>query len=247
MTFINNKYLKLYNNIITKAKIRKTNSGYIEKHHIIPISLGGNNDMTNIVKLTGREHFICHRLLIKFTEGNDQCKMIFALNSMMNRYNDTMKRYVPNSRVYEYLRIKLSEAHKKIGRSPDHIAAIRKAHTGKYVSPETRKKMSDSIRAAGPAGGAIKGSFRSEETRQKISVARLGMEFTLEHRKHLSEARQNIKVAPETGQKISASLKGKAKKKITCPHCGLVGGNSLMKRWHFDKCKVRGTNAPLTL
>jgi hypothetical protein len=27
---------------------------------------------------------------------------------------------------------------------------------------------------------------------------------------------------------------------ITCPHCGKVGDNSNMKRWHFDKCKHNG-------
>jgi hypothetical protein len=24
---------------------------------------------------------------------------------------------------------------------------------------------------------------------------------------------------------------------LTCPHCGKSGGNSLMTRYHFDKCK----------
>ena len=27
------------------------------------------------------------------------------------------------------------------------------------------------------------------------------------------------------------------KVKITCPHCGKVGGIAIMKRWHFDNCK----------
>ena len=25
----------------------------------------------------------------------------------------------------------------------------------------------------------------------------------------------------------------------TCPHCGKEGGERIMKRWHFDKCKVK--------
>jgi hypothetical protein len=29
----------------------------------------------------------------------------------------------------------------------------------------------------------------------------------------------------------------KPKTKIQCPHCDLIGGDSQMKRWHFDKCK----------
>lgn len=188
MIFIDNKYLDVYNNIIDRAKSRKKIDVYTEKHHILPRSLGGTNDLDNLVHLTGREHFIAHRLLVKITKGDDQNKMIFALNSMMNRYNKTMKRYTPNSRVYEYLRIKLSEAHKRIGRTEEHKAAISKAHTGKIVSDDTRRKQSEAIKAAGPAGGAIKGSIRTVSTREAISKARKGIVFSEEHRRKLSEA-----------------------------------------------------------
>lgn len=188
MIFIDNKYLHVYNNIIDRAKSRKKIDVYTEKHHILPRSLGGTNDLDNLVHLTGREHFIAHRLLVKITKGDDQNKMIFALNSMMNRYNKTMKRYTPNSRVYEYLRIKLSEAHKRIGRTEEHKAAISKAHTGKIVSDDTRRKQSEAIKAAGPAGGAIKGSIRTVSTREAISKARKGIVFSEEHRRKLSEA-----------------------------------------------------------
>lgn len=188
MIFIDNKYLDVYNNIIDRAKSRKKIDVYTEKHHILPRSLGGTNDLDNLVHLTGREHFIAHRLLVKITKGDDQNKMIFALNSMMNRYNKTMKRYTPNSRVYEYLRIKLSEAHKRIGRTEEHKAAISKAHTGKIVSDDTRRRQSEAIKAAGPAGGAIKGSIRTVSTREAISKARKGIVFSEEHRRKLSEA-----------------------------------------------------------
>lgn len=30
---------------------------------------------------------------------------------------------------------------------------------------------------------------------------------------------------------------GISQEKITCPHCNKTGGNSIMKRWHFDNCK----------
>lgn len=35
-------------------------------------------------------------------------------------------------------------------------------------------------------------------------------------------------------------LIGKQKyKRIECPHCGLVGGDRNMKRYHFDNCKLK--------
>jgi hypothetical protein len=239
MNFINNKYLNIYYSIINNAKLRKKINGYTEKHHIIPRSLGGSNDLDNLVPLTAKEHFVCHRLLVRITKGKNQAKMIFALGSMMNRYNTEMKRYVPNGKTYEYLRKQLSKAHKTIGRTPEHIESIKKAHTGKIVSEETKKRMSESIKLAGPAGGAIKGSKRSEETCRKISESRKGVKLSKEHRKNLSEARKHVVVSKETGRKISAALSGKLKKKLICPHCNLEGGDSQMKRWHFDNCKYK--------
>ena len=38
--------------------------------------------------------------------------------------------------------------------------------------------------------------------------------------------------------KISLALKGRAVKIVTCPHCAKQGGNSVMHRWHFEKCKL---------
>jgi hypothetical protein len=190
MIFIDNKYLQIYNNIIDRARSRGKIDVYTEKHHILPRSLGGTSDLSNLVHLTGREHFIAHRLLVKITNGDAQNKMIFALNSMMNRYNKTMSRYTPTSTVYEYLRIKLSEAHKRMGRTEEHKAAISKAHTGKIVSADTRRRQSEAVKAAGPAGGAVKGSVRKESTRDAISNARKGITFSEEHKLKLSEAKK---------------------------------------------------------
>jgi len=81
-------YEKIYNQIINHAKLRnlpnKKTRGF-ERHHIIPRSLNGTNDKNNLVDLTPREHFICHRLLV-FIHKNDKLafsKMISALHFMI--------------------------------------------------------------------------------------------------------------------------------------------------------------------
>ena len=59
-------YMKIYNNIIKNAKSKnrsKGNGEYFEKHHIIPKCQGGTNNPNNLVLLTAREHYICHKLL----------------------------------------------------------------------------------------------------------------------------------------------------------------------------------------
>ena len=99
--YLQNKYTRIYNNIIERAKSR-TLSGYTETHHIIPRSLGGSNEADNLVPLTAREHFICHRLLTKMTEGDAWRYMSKAIYLMSHTGSTTQ--YMPNSRTYQYLR-----------------------------------------------------------------------------------------------------------------------------------------------
>lgn len=102
-------YKKLYNQIVTRAKTREI-EGYSETHHILPKSLGGTNSKCNLVKLTAREHFICHYLLTKiYSEGIEHYKMLCAFNTMAKRHSKSQQRYY-NSRLYEASRKKFSEA-----------------------------------------------------------------------------------------------------------------------------------------
>jgi hypothetical protein len=102
--YLQNKYTKWYNSIIFSAQNRTT-TGYLEKHHIIPKSLGGSNSKDNLVKLTAREHFICHWLLTKMTTGQNKTKMCMAL-AMMRVSHKKHQRYNTKltSRVYESIK-----------------------------------------------------------------------------------------------------------------------------------------------
>ena len=103
-------YKFVYNCIISKAKNRTELSEYYEKHHILPKSLGGSNDETNLVKLTAREHFICHWLLVKMYEKGsvERKKMLFAFWRMKSNPDDNGKRYI-NSRAYETFRMEFAQ------------------------------------------------------------------------------------------------------------------------------------------
>lgn len=80
--FKENKYTNTYYNLISTAaeKDRSKSENYYESHHIIPRSLGGSNEKSNLVLLTPREHYIAHLLLTKMCEGNFKYKMIWALH-----------------------------------------------------------------------------------------------------------------------------------------------------------------------
>ena len=69
---------KVYDAIITKAKLenrvklKRNQEGYVyyENHHILPKCLNGDNKKENLVLLTAREHYICHKLLTYIYKGN---------------------------------------------------------------------------------------------------------------------------------------------------------------------------------
>ena len=99
--------------------VRKTNKkihgAYYEVHHILPKSLGGSNDKTNLVMLTAREHFICHWLLVKiYPKGsNARDKMLIALWRMSGESGVQVgKRYI-NAHAYSTLRSEFQACNRK--------------------------------------------------------------------------------------------------------------------------------------
>jgi hypothetical protein len=94
-------YAKIYYKIIYNRKETHI-PGYTEVHHIVPRSLGGSDSIDNTVKLSAREHFVCHWLLVKMHKHKQQeyYKMLKAF-SMMSRVNgDGQLRYIPSSRIF---------------------------------------------------------------------------------------------------------------------------------------------------
>lgn len=168
--YLTNKYTKLYHNIIYTAQSRGRNKTkeYYEKHHIIPRSLGGTNQASNLVLLTAREHFICHILLTKMFEvgSNEYYKMLHA-SMLMRGMNKHQNRYF-NSRLYDYTKKKYSE----------YRSNLRK---GQLLSDTHKKNISESL----------KGHSISDEARRKISEkakTRKRKKFTEEERARISEA-----------------------------------------------------------
>lgn len=107
--FLSNKYLIHYTTLCEKARDRPVLEGYQEKHHIIPKSLGGNEDATNLVALTAREHYIAHLLLVRITEGVNKSKMINAWFRMSCQSNHLAFSFI-TSRRFERARIAFAES-----------------------------------------------------------------------------------------------------------------------------------------
>jgi hypothetical protein len=171
---LDNKYTRWYFNIISRALDRsKTRAkakvllGYVEGHHILPKSfdLEGQKDKNNIVYLTAREHFIIHAILIRMFKGTFKHKMLYAFNIIkVGNQHSVSNRYF-NSKLYSY--------HKKyfadiFAKDRDHLekmwAASSAVRKGKEISPEVKKRISNTL----------KGHIVTDETRKKISVSNTG-------------------------------------------------------------------------
>jgi len=97
-------YKKLYDQIIEKRQKDPINEGYSEKHHIKPKSLGGSDNLDNLVELSAREHFLCHYLLAKmYKRGSFEWYKMNHAFMMMKSSSEEQKRYF-NSRLYEALK-----------------------------------------------------------------------------------------------------------------------------------------------
>jgi group I intron endonuclease len=92
----------------------------------------------------------------------------------------------------------------------------------------------------------------SEETKEKQSAAKKGKKLSEEHIAKRSASQTGKKRSEETKAKMSASGKGKEKSEeakakmrvakriiqVECPHCSKTGALNLMKRYHFENCKI---------
>jgi len=213
MMLTSNKYYnRLYLKIVTNAQGRTLpDDVYKERHHIMPTSMGGTNQKSNLAWLTGEEHFVCHWLLTKMTTGADRSKMIYALMGMRpkNKYQGRYTSMV-TARVYEKFRIEHAANHSKtmkgrpawnkgipqtdehrqknresaLARLPRTAESIAKGvakNTGKKRTEEF--KLSQSLRFKGIPKGPM-----SEEQKLKRSLKQKGVKKVKTHSANVAAA-----------------------------------------------------------
>lgn len=177
--FKQNKYTKWYYLIIQNATTRQV-ATYTEKHHIIPKSLGGSNDKENLVALTAKEHFVCHLLLTKMTDGLQKRSMWHASWTMANLHNTaTQERYKISSRIYEMIKV-------------HNARALSAANTGKpsknkgrVLSREWKDKISNTLAGRQPSAErnakvskALTGRVRPPRTAEWTAAQKLTLALT---------------------------------------------------------------------
>lgn len=197
-------YQKIYDDLCKRGQERiLPEEVYTEKHHIIPKCLGGGNEKSNLTVLTAREHFLVHYILADRLYPKNP-KLWFAFWKMLT-YNEYQERYIPNSKIYEYVKQKYSETNK----GPNN------QNFGRKHSDEVKQEMSR--RRKGNKKPAGFGKYLADLYSGKTFEERFGEERAKQIKDSISNSTDHRgdknpnfgKITPlEVRNKISESLKG---------------------------------------
>ena len=155
-------YALAYNRLIAKARQRVAIDGYVERHHILPKALGGTDDSSNLVALTGRGSSR------SFAEARRKLSSLMTGNTktLGRKASEEEREYLSSIRKGKPGR-KLTEEEKK------HLSAI---NMGKSLSQEHKEKLSIAQKGIPKPDGfgakvaaTLKGKPRSQETKDKLS------------------------------------------------------------------------------
>jgi len=248
-----NKYKKWYDQIIANGLAVKL-PGY-ERHHILPKSLGGSDNESNLIYITSREHFICHWLLTKiYPIGEEHWKMLNALR-MMRAENKNQYRY--NTKITSRVYAKIKEEYAKL--QSERYSGENNPFFGKSHTKEAKQIISDANTGENNAMKRIEerekmrqlkiGKKRdpfSDEWKAKMSESasgennsRYGVTLTDEIKKKIGDKMKGRKQSPETIAKKAEAIRGLKREKKLCPHCNELVAVNGYARWHGDNCKER--------
>ena len=214
MEIIKPKENELYNDYISRILSERNNTkdteNYQERHHIIPKSLGGSNEKSNLIWLYSQEHYYAHKLLALENPHNQSIQYAFF---MMSNNCD-----------------KNGERKKNIKLTPEEYAEQRKIlhgsmsgennpMYGRIASEETRAKMRKSSRHLSGPNHPLYGTHRTEEQKkaqsEKVSQLQKGENNSFYGKKHteaslekMRKAHKGFKHKQETKEKMSKKMKG---------------------------------------
>jgi hypothetical protein len=248
-----NKYTKWYDYITKNGKqIREPG---LERHHILPRSLGGTDDSSNITFITPREHFVCHWLLTKiYPNGEEHWKMLNALR-MMRAENPNQKRY--NTKITSRVYAKLKEEYAKF-QSEKMSGENNPMYGDKFFRTEEGKQRQKN------AITGDKNPAKRSDVSQKISANKTGKQresFNDQWKENLSKNHKSKqpnfigalsndtkhkirekalgrKQSAETIQKKADAIRGSKREKKLCPHCQQQVAVNGYARWHGPRCRT---------
>lgn len=147
-------YQKHYNRLIETRRNLGRQNIYTERHHIIPVCMGGDNSKENIIDLTAREHFLAHWLLWRIHKNDKLANAFYAMT----------RKSANQERSISYSSIGYAEAKEACA------SATSRRFRGVPKSEEQRRRMSESA----------KGKSKSEEHKNNLSRSLIGKKLSEE-------------------------------------------------------------------
>jgi hypothetical protein len=194
-------YQKIYDSIINNAKSLNRKKGddvYYESHHILPKCMGGGNEKENLVLLTAREHYVCHKILFWIYPHNN--KLTLAYCSMTYIMRDKLKIKL-TSREYEEIKTAYSlyftgENHPMYNKhhNTETKEIMRQKKIGKKQSLEHIEKKSG------------KNNYNYGKTGEKSP--NYGKNLPQSTKDKIGESKKRENLSPETIKKLSDSHSG---------------------------------------
>lgn len=182
-------YRLTYRWLMTRA--REPTGERPERHHVKPRCLGGSDHKRNVVRLTYREHFLAHWLLVKMNKGDARKKMVLAFRSIAQdrrwRKVQPWQRRISRSYAIE---------HTKAARENMSRSAL-----NKNISPEAEARRRSKI------SEGLKGREFSTESRAKSSKTQRGKKLSDDHVAALRAASQRRWARPEERAKMSEAAR----------------------------------------
>lgn len=233
LTFLSNKYRRWYDALMERARHRHLAAGY-ERHHVVPRSLGGGNEKSNVVHLTHREHFLAHWLLTKFTEGRDRHLMMHAIHWMTCRTGKTGWRYEVARQLKS---LGSSVLWKALWADPARRQKLQETLKQVWSDPNVRQEQSQRVKQCYQddlgyrlrVSKGVTAAHADSTVKEKHRAAVRRSHATPETKVKLSAINKGRKFSDESRAKMSASAKRRWKEGRGTPSESISSGNR--KRW----------------
>lgn len=188
--FTNSKYTNWYEQIILNSKQRIDPNGYTEKHHIIPKSLGGNNTKENIAVLTFKEHFICHRLLVKMVTGHNKTKMAYSFRAFCGTTKDENQKLTSGQHAKARKILVDNLKKQQLGKTFDERFGVKKSNKIKKLKRKTMKARREREKKHGIGNPNVKIWFLTDPMGTKHIVTVGLKNWCQEHNLNYAEFRK---------------------------------------------------------
>jgi len=184
-----NKYTFWYIGLCNSASLRGTNRkqiskqlGYVESHHIIPRSfnLVETRIKENQIYLTPREHFICHRLLMKMFVNSRYIKLMTKAVFLMG----SNEKYIISSKMYEFIRVEYAKTNKRTEEEKKALRCItskrkwiKREETNEYMRVDIVDLDKYLIKGFVLGRRLLKGKPMSEARKLQQSILKKGIKY----------------------------------------------------------------------